>query len=579
MRIEQPVHLSIHSHAPPADGHASGASDVQHSLVPPIELKVSLPRAAELHRLLLGPAASYGEAAYAELDGRLVARAVVNAGLAEFFEPARVAQLSSEESEGRGVLALSINGMSYGSHHVRVDLAYNDTTHGMLRLLSELSEGDGGGGVVAGDEVTIDVVPPELINREPSTLEASPACRWRGALPPEAEGDGGGGGAGGEGGERRKLSVSMLKPGQRLNVAFVEENPLAQMDGQHRLHALQLKHLPRQAFRLHHITLATTMDPESGAEPSPEAESGAGAANDLGGAASEWARVLAATGVERHRLVVPVVPMWFDDDHKPPHHVAERLLHHSEPAVREAFGRCHRLLATMDVLVTYHARLPQSEYHARWLFPLAKHAGTKVALTELTLLPPPPRPPAHVDAYVAPSSFVAEDAAVLAHGVPVFHAPPGSDVAAKRGTRGDGYRRGRSSEGFSDVLGGAESAGAAADGEAEPVYAIWVGRLDPDKSPALFVQACSVARASMPHLSCLVVGDGPMRGPLEELARELDPPIHGGGAGVGTTRFVGFMSVDHNGELPGLLMDPRVQLYVSTSTFRYLPGYGQILTL
>ena len=76
---------------------------------------------------------------------------------------------------------------------------------------------------------------------------------------------------------------------------------------------------------MHHITLAT-----AGENDHDDHDGSTNAA-----ATSEWARVLASTDVERHRLVVPMVPMWFDDDLKAPRHVAERLLHHHEPVVRD----------------------------------------------------------------------------------------------------------------------------------------------------------------------------------------------------------------------------------------------------
>ena len=90
------------------------------------------------------------------------------------------------------------------------------------------------------------------------------------------------------------------------------------------------------------------------------------------------------------------------------------------------FRLAYDALRNVDILVTYHSRLPWSDFHARWLFPLAKHAGTRGALFELALLPPPLHAPAGVDAYIAPSSYVTSHPSVQAHRIPTFHVPPGT---------------------------------------------------------------------------------------------------------------------------------------------------------
>jgi glycosyltransferase involved in cell wall biosynthesis len=49
----------------------------------------------------------------------------------------------------------------------------------------------------------------------------------------------------------------------------------------------------------------------------------------------------------------------------------------------------------------------------------------------------------------------------------------------------------------------------------------YVGRLSPEKNPALFVRVAARVRAQMPHVRFVVVGDGPLRGELETLADSL----------------------------------------------------------
>lgn len=51
--------------------------------------------------------------------------------------------------------------------------------------------------------------------------------------------------------------------------------------------------------------------------------------------------------------------------------------------------------------------------------------------------------------------------------------------------------------------------------------AVWVGRLDADKSPLLFVRACAILAAADVETECVVVGDGPLRAPLAARAAAL----------------------------------------------------------
>jgi glycosyltransferase involved in cell wall biosynthesis len=57
--------------------------------------------------------------------------------------------------------------------------------------------------------------------------------------------------------------------------------------------------------------------------------------------------------------------------------------------------------------------------------------------------------------------------------------------------------------------------------DAEPLRVGYVGRLSPEKNPALFLNAAALVRASVPSARFSVIGDGPMRRDLEVLARTL----------------------------------------------------------
>jgi glycosyltransferase involved in cell wall biosynthesis len=62
---------------------------------------------------------------------------------------------------------------------------------------------------------------------------------------------------------------------------------------------------------------------------------------------------------------------------------------------------------------------------------------------------------------------------------------------------------------------------AAARGPSAPPVIGFVGRLSPEKNPALFLRAAARIRARMPRARFVVVGDGPLRGELEALASTL----------------------------------------------------------
>jgi glycosyltransferase involved in cell wall biosynthesis len=59
---------------------------------------------------------------------------------------------------------------------------------------------------------------------------------------------------------------------------------------------------------------------------------------------------------------------------------------------------------------------------------------------------------------------------------------------------------------------------------AGPPAFVWVGRLDAPKRPEVFIRACAVA-ATRRDLVGIVVGDGPMRPDLEQLAIDLGAPV------------------------------------------------------
>jgi glycosyltransferase involved in cell wall biosynthesis len=51
---------------------------------------------------------------------------------------------------------------------------------------------------------------------------------------------------------------------------------------------------------------------------------------------------------------------------------------------------------------------------------------------------------------------------------------------------------------------------------------VMVGSITPQKDPQTFVRAMAVVRRSVPTVQALIVGDGPLRGEVEELIRQLN---------------------------------------------------------
>jgi glycosyltransferase involved in cell wall biosynthesis len=79
---------------------------------------------------------------------------------------------------------------------------------------------------------------------------------------------------------------------------------------------------------------------------------------------------------------------------------------------------------------------------------------------------------------------------------------------------------------------------------------IWVGRLIPHKNAELALQAFALLVRERPELRFLIVGDGPERGRLEEVAQ---------GLGIaGSVRFAGF--VENSSDVYGLMKSSRLLL-------------------
>ncbi|KAH8045304.1 glycosyl transferase [Aureococcus anophagefferens] len=91
--------------------------------------------------------------------------------------------------------------------------------------------------------------------------------------------------------------------------------------------------------------------------------------------------------------------------------------------------------------------------------------------------------------------------------------------------------------------------------------AVWVGRLDADKSPLLFVRACALAAQKDAATRCLIVGDGPLQAALAARASALAPGLRN--VANGTTQFLG--SAADDGDLSATVA--AADVLVSTSVF------------
>eukprot|EP00936_MAST-01D_sp_MAST-1D-sp1_P001758 g1758.t1 len=198
-------------------------------------------------------------------------------------------------------------------------------------------------------------------------------------------------------------------------------------------------------------------------------------------------------------------------------------------AWRRALAALVAYLSRFDVVVLGNRNNQIDEY----VSVAAALAGVPVRLMELPLVQPAVRT---VDGYIAPSSFVCNHDTVRAAARPCYLVAPGVDV-----------RRWRRQSGAS-ASASTRSGPGPAPASAETVA--FVGRLDPEKSPALFVRAAALVRRRRPSARFVLIGDGDLRPALEMLAEALGLGSRGQGSGRGALRFLGARFHD---ELPGLL--------------------------
>jgi len=171
-------------------------------------------------------------------------------------------------------------------------------------------------------------------------------------------------------------------------------------------------------------------------------------------------------------------------------------------------------------LVVYFSRFDivvmgnRNEMLDEYISVAAALAAVPVRLMELPLVSPAVTT---LDGFIAPSAYVCEHSTVRRMALPCSAIAPGVDL-------GRWYH--------ASTLGG-RSPRPLQPPQQQGATIVFVGRLDPEKSPALFVRAASVVHQRYPSARFLVIGEGSLRASLTNLADEL------GMLGGNTLRFVG----------------------------------------
>ncbi|KAJ1454250.1 hypothetical protein M885DRAFT_566461 [Pelagophyceae sp. CCMP2097] len=426
--------------------------------------------------------------------------------------------------DGRGV-ELTLSAVPAGSHLITASLGY-----GKSRVVSEATWA-----------TMIDVVPDELLRRRTDVVpslgcsRAAEAAKHAGALAPPVEV-----------GSTRK----------RLRVALADVLPSAMVDGQRRVWLQRCAHWARQKEK-HNLELsylllyddllpplradaplrraveATGVRATAVAAPwhlnqNADASKGAKAAapstslsaamacargdGDLSGAARAWIKYLNQS--------------------------VDVLITHAAPGIGGATGDAARLgcLGRLAALAGVGARLVElptvsSADALGW----RGNAFYQTGRANVGL------PAAWADAFIVPSHYaaLATSEAMKSsqfsqwHSLPVVVVQPGvDDKWFAAGALAEKARR------LADVAAPRKK------------LAVWVGRLDADKSPLLFVRACALVTRDVRDSECLVIGDGPLAAALALRADAMALAAQRGAEpgrrddAPRTTRFLGFRADD-----------------------------------
>lgn len=376
---------------------------------------------------------------------------------------------------------LTLSNVPAGSHLITASLAFGDE----LRVVPDASA-----------SVMIDVVPGDLLRRRPSQ-HRSLGCARAGALV--------------EASSSLETAAPTPPPGPRLRVGLADVLPSATVDGQRRVWIQRCEHW-RAFFDVSYLLLYDDVVPPLGAD-------------------APFRRSLEDAGIATSVVAAP----WHTRA-RPLQSRAEAGRAAVESALKCARGDYSALTAAQRAWVSHLRKIDVLLMHGApggaggavgdaarlaCLGRLASDAGVGARLVDLPTVPSADvltwrgttptttrtGAAAYADALIVPSHYAAMataravevgrgDGSLAGIDTPVVVLQPGVDErwfeAGKR----------RRTE--------------------ETKTAVWVGRLDPDKSPLLFVRACAL----LGDADCLVVGDGPLRA---SLARR----------GNGTTRFLG----------------------------------------
>ena len=458
--------------------------------------------------------------------------------------PARPAGGAAPAGDGASLAAPS-------AHEDDVELTLSNVPVGSHLITASLAFGAGALRRVVADAETstmIDVVPGALLEPPPSLAPSSLGCARARAAPTAARAPVA---------EAPNLALKRRK----LRVAFADLTPPASVDGQRRVWLQRCGHWNRMAERPFDLTYLLLYDdvtpPLRTDAPLRRAIAAAGVrasavaapwhlGNRLKGGDSAGAVLGAA--LECARGAEPTTKggarrAWVSFLNTS----VDVLLTHAAPGMGGALGDAARLgcLGRLAELAGVGARLVELPTlpAADLLSWRGAAAGAVAARTRADRLKADQALSAAdwADALIVPSHFAAratlKSLAETALETPVVVLQPGVDDEWFRAgaKRRDDPKPGRT--------------------------AVWVGRLDADKSPLLFVRACALAAQKDAATRCLIVGDGPLQAALAARASALAPGLRH--VANGTTRFLG--SAADDGDLSATVA--AADVLVSTSVF------------
>ncbi|KAJ8601022.1 hypothetical protein CTAYLR_007968 [Chrysophaeum taylorii] len=341
---------------------------------------------------------------------------------------------------------------------VVVELTLNNVPAGSHLITATLAYGDGRAVPDAAATAMIDVVPADLLHKV-GTNNLTLGCA-RAGRPAERPAE--------------RPAPTRIPERRPLRIALADVLPTAGVDGQRRVWIQRSEHWARSFSEVSYLLLYDDVVPPLRDD-------------------APFRRAIAEAGVRATSVAAP----WRGSRSDDPAGAASACARGSENAAGRAWIG---FLKSVDVLFTHAA--PGGDAAAARLACLGRLAAIAGVGARLVDLPTVPSPDmlttwgAWADAFVVPSHYAAAATArALEHAgarttPAVVVLQPGVDdrwFDAGRRRRRLGRRRNKSKK-----------------------VAVWVGRLDADKSPLLFVRACAI----LGDAECVAIGDGPLRAPL-----------------------------------------------------------------